>query len=108
LISDLAGGVAATLAWRRASGPPLDRPRRRIFRQFVGVSSVKLALWQEGLSNGFHWGVSTLVNPMLHPVKRFANDDSGGTSIEYVLIAIGIAIGIAMVVASLGSFVPYR
>jgi Flp pilus assembly pilin Flp len=41
-------------------------------------------------------------------VKRFANDDSGKTSIEYVLIAIGIAIGIVMVVASLGSFVPHR
>jgi Flp pilus assembly pilin Flp len=53
-------------------------------------------------------GVSTLVNPMLDLVKRFTNDDSGKTSIEYVLIAIGIAIGIVMVVASLGSFVPHR
>jgi Flp pilus assembly pilin Flp len=48
------------------------------------------------------------VNPMLHLVKRFANDDSGKTSIEYVLIAIGIAIGIVMVVTSLGSLVPHR
>jgi Flp pilus assembly pilin Flp len=46
--------------------------------------------------------------PMLHLVKRFTNDDSGKTSIEYVLIAIGIAIGIIMVVTSLGSLVPHR
>ena len=53
-------------------------------------------------------GVSALVNPMLHLVKRFTNDDSGKTSIEYVLIAIGIAIGIVMVVTSLGSLAPHR
>jgi Flp pilus assembly pilin Flp len=45
---------------------------------------------------------------MLDRVKRFTNDDSGKTSIEYVLIAIGIAIGFVMVVASLGSLVPHR
>jgi Flp pilus assembly pilin Flp len=82
--------------------------RRRISRQLVWVSSVKLALWQEGLSNIFHRGVSTLVNPMLQPVKRFTKDHSGKTSIEYALIAIGIAIGIVMAVASLGSLVPHR
>jgi Flp pilus assembly pilin Flp len=35
---------------------------------------------------------------MLHLAKRFANDDSGGSSIEYTLIVVGIAIGIVMVI----------
>jgi pilus assembly protein Flp/PilA len=39
---------------------------------------------------------------MLELTKRFGNDD-GGTSIEYGLIAAGIAIGITMAVGSLGA-----
>jgi Flp pilus assembly pilin Flp len=40
---------------------------------------------------------------MLKQTKRFGNDDSGGTSFEYGLIAAGIAVGITMAVASLGT-----
>jgi Flp pilus assembly pilin Flp len=35
--------------------------------------------------------------------KRFGNADAGGTSIEYGLIAAGIAVGISMAVVSLGA-----
>ena len=35
--------------------------------------------------------------------KRFGNDDAGGTSLEYGLIAAGIAVGLGMVVGSLGA-----
>jgi pilus assembly protein Flp/PilA len=35
--------------------------------------------------------------------KRFGKEDTGGTSIEYGLIAAGIAIGISMAVTSLGT-----
>jgi hypothetical protein len=35
--------------------------------------------------------------------KRFGNDDAGGTSLEYGLIAAGIAVGLSMFVVSLGA-----
>jgi Flp pilus assembly pilin Flp len=35
--------------------------------------------------------------------QRFGNDVSGGTSLEYGLIAAGIAVGITMAVVSLGT-----
>jgi pilus assembly protein Flp/PilA len=35
--------------------------------------------------------------------KRFGKEDTGGTSIEYGLIAAGIAVGISMAVVSLGA-----
>jgi pilus assembly protein Flp/PilA len=35
--------------------------------------------------------------------KRFGKEDVGGTSIEYSLIAAGIAVGISMAVVSLGA-----
>jgi pilus assembly protein Flp/PilA len=40
---------------------------------------------------------------MLELTERFGNDDSGGTSLEYGLIAAGIAVGITLAVASLGT-----
>jgi pilus assembly protein Flp/PilA len=40
---------------------------------------------------------------MLDLAKRFGRDDAGGTSIEYGLIAAGIAVGITMAVTSLGT-----
>ena len=46
------------------------------------------------------------MNPMLRIAKRFANDDSGKFSIEYTLIAVGIATGIVMVIT--GSLMTYR
>jgi pilus assembly protein Flp/PilA len=36
-------------------------------------------------------------------LKRFANDDSGATAIEYGLIAAGISVAIITVVNTLGS-----
>jgi Flp pilus assembly pilin Flp len=38
---------------------------------------------------------------MLQFTKRFARDESGAISIEYVLIAAGISLGIIMVMCSL-------
>jgi pilus assembly protein Flp/PilA len=35
-------------------------------------------------------------------VKRFANDESGATAIEYGLIAAGISVAIAAIVISVG------
>jgi Flp pilus assembly pilin Flp len=35
--------------------------------------------------------------------ERFGNDDSGGTSLEYGLIAAGIAVGLTMAMVSLGA-----
>jgi Flp pilus assembly pilin Flp len=40
---------------------------------------------------------------MLELAKRFGNDGSGGTSLEYGLIAAGIGVGITMAVVSLGT-----
>jgi pilus assembly protein Flp/PilA len=40
---------------------------------------------------------------MFDLLKRFANDDSGATAIEYGLIAAGISVVIITVVNSLGS-----
>jgi pilus assembly protein Flp/PilA len=40
---------------------------------------------------------------MLKLIKRFGNDGSGGTSLEYGLIAAGISVGITMAVVSLGT-----
>jgi len=40
---------------------------------------------------------------MINLAKRFANDESGATSIEYGLIAAGISVAIITVVNSLGS-----
>jgi pilus assembly protein Flp/PilA len=40
---------------------------------------------------------------MLESTKRFAQDESGATSIEYRLIAAGIAVAILIAVASHGS-----
>jgi pilus assembly protein Flp/PilA len=38
-------------------------------------------------------------------LRRFARDDSGGTAIEYCLIAAGIFLAIVVVVGQLGSSV---
>jgi pilus assembly protein Flp/PilA len=40
---------------------------------------------------------------MFDLLKRFANDESGATAIEYSLIAAGISVAIITVVNSLGS-----
>jgi pilus assembly protein Flp/PilA len=40
---------------------------------------------------------------MLDLTEKFGSDDAGGTSLEYGLIAAGIAVGISMVVVSLGT-----
>jgi pilus assembly protein Flp/PilA len=40
---------------------------------------------------------------MINLAKRFANDESGATSIEYGLIAAGISVAIITVVNTLGS-----
>jgi pilus assembly protein Flp/PilA len=40
---------------------------------------------------------------MTDPVRRFANDESGATAIEYGLIAAGISVAIITVVNTLGS-----
>jgi pilus assembly protein Flp/PilA len=40
---------------------------------------------------------------MTNLVKRFANDESGATAIEYGLIAAGISVAIITVVMTLGS-----
>ena len=40
---------------------------------------------------------------MLDLPKRFGKEDTGGTSIEYGLIAAGIAVGISMAALSLGA-----
>jgi pilus assembly protein Flp/PilA len=40
---------------------------------------------------------------MYNLLKRFANDESGATAIEYGLIAAGISVAIITVVNSLGS-----
>jgi pilus assembly protein Flp/PilA len=40
---------------------------------------------------------------VLKLTKRFGNDDAGGTSLEYGLIAAGIAVGLSMVVVSVGA-----
>jgi pilus assembly protein Flp/PilA len=40
---------------------------------------------------------------MINLVKRFANDESGATAIEYGLIAAGISVTIIAVVNTLGS-----
>jgi pilus assembly protein Flp/PilA len=40
---------------------------------------------------------------MFDLLKRFANDESGATAIEYGLIAAGISVAIITVVNSLGS-----
>jgi Flp pilus assembly pilin Flp len=40
---------------------------------------------------------------MFDLTKRLGNEVAGGTSIEYGLIAAGIAVGITMAVSSLGS-----
>jgi pilus assembly protein Flp/PilA len=41
----------------------------------------------------------------LVPLARFMRDDGGATSIEYAMIASGIAVAIATAVVSLGSSV---
>jgi pilus assembly protein Flp/PilA len=41
----------------------------------------------------------------LVPLTRFMRDDGGATSIEYAMIASGIAVAIATAVVSLGSSV---
>jgi Flp pilus assembly pilin Flp len=41
---------------------------------------------------------------MFQITKRFGNENSGGTSFEYGLIAAGIAVGITMAVTSLGTY----
>ena len=40
---------------------------------------------------------------MTNLVKRFANDESGATAIEYGLIAAGISVAIIATVAALGT-----
>jgi pilus assembly protein Flp/PilA len=42
-------------------------------------------------------------NHMLVLTKRFAQDESGATSVEYGLLAAGIAVAIVIAVGSLGS-----
>jgi pilus assembly protein Flp/PilA len=39
------------------------------------------------------------------PLRRFADDESGATAIEYALIASGIAVAIATTVVNLGTAV---
>ncbi|HEX4551994.1 Flp family type IVb pilin [Pseudomonas sp.] len=43
------------------------------------------------------------ISQLAHLVKRFANDESGATAIEYGLIAAGISVAIITVVNTLGS-----
>jgi pilus assembly protein Flp/PilA len=40
---------------------------------------------------------------MTNPLRRFADDESGATAIEYGLIAAGISVAIITVVNTLGS-----
>ena len=49
----------------------------------------------------FKFSGSTIVMPML----RFLRDESGATSIEYAVIASGVAVAIAATVVTLGSSV---
>jgi pilus assembly protein Flp/PilA len=44
-------------------------------------------------------------NAIVNPVRRFVQDESGATAIEYAMIASGIAVAIATTVVSLGSSV---
>jgi pilus assembly protein Flp/PilA len=48
---------------------------------------------------------STIVRPAVRPILRFLRDESGATSIEYAMIASGVAVAIAATVATLGSSV---
>jgi hypothetical protein len=72
-----------------------NRKRRRRLRQAdSAISSFKLALWQEGPIRDSP-GENPKVNRML---------DRPETSIEYGLIAIGIAIALILVISSLPSW----
>jgi pilus assembly protein Flp/PilA len=46
---------------------------------------------------------STIVKPAVMPILRFLRDESGATSIEYAVIASGVAVAIAATVMTLGS-----
>ena len=46
---------------------------------------------------------STIVKPAVMPIQRFLRDESGATSIEYAVIASGVAVAIAATVMTLGS-----
>ena len=48
---------------------------------------------------------STIVKPAVMPILRFLRDESGATSIEYAVIASGVAVAIAATVMTLGSSV---
>jgi len=48
---------------------------------------------------------STIVKPAVMPILRFMHDESGATSIEYAVIASGVAVAIAATVMTLGSSV---
>ena len=48
---------------------------------------------------------STIVMPAVMPISRFLRDESGATSIEYAVIASGVAVAIAATVVTLGSSV---
>jgi len=56
---------------------------------------------QKGSSPMFTRATKTIVKS----ARRFAQDDSGATAIEYAIIASGIAVAIATTVVSLGSSV---
>jgi pilus assembly protein Flp/PilA len=45
----------------------------------------------------------SLKQAITQPLRRFAGDENGATSIEYAIIASGVSIVIVGVVASLGS-----
>jgi pilus assembly protein Flp/PilA len=48
-------------------------------------------------------GISQLGESPMSAIKRFLNDESGATAIEYGLIAAGISVAIIAVVQGLGS-----
>jgi pilus assembly protein Flp/PilA len=53
----------------------------------------------------FKFSGSTIVMPAVMPMLRFLRDESGATSIEYAVIASGVAVAIAATVVTLGSSV---
>jgi pilus assembly protein Flp/PilA len=48
---------------------------------------------------------STIVKPAVMSILRFMHDEHGATSIEYAVIASGVAVAIAATVMTLGSSV---
>jgi pilus assembly protein Flp/PilA len=48
---------------------------------------------------------STIVRPAVMSILRFMHDERGATSIEYAVIASGVAVAIAATITTLGSSV---